>query len=360
MLLERQLTDISGLADILAQYAASHDKDGSFPAEAFAELGRRGLLRTPPLGDIKELLALLVEVGQGDLNAGRIYEGHVNAVWLVETYGSRQTREVARKALDGGGIFGVWNTDLPRNPLELNDNHLQGSKNFASGVDGLSHAIVTVTRDDARHMILAPLDGLPVDRSWWKPVGMRSSGSHVVDFTGLKVEDHFRIGSPDDYIAQPWFSAGALRFLAVQTGGMKAVFTIALDHLTKTNRAENPFQAHRIARMADAVETALLWLSRCADLWTKAKAQNTPESAAKLLASVNAARGAVERSALDVLTFAEQAIGAAGMIAPHPFERVMRDLRTYLRQPNPDGAASAFAGAVVAGEWQPMMLGVTK
>ena len=345
------------LADVLARHAPRHDGDGSFPSEAFGELGRRGVLGAPPLEDIRQLLALLVDIGQGDLNAGRIYEGHVNAVWLLETYGSEQARDYTQNALAEGGIFGVWNTDLPSMPLELQGERLQGAKNFASGVDGLSHAIVTVTQEDGRHMILAPLDGLPVDRSWWKPVGMRSSGSHVVDFSGMLVEEHFRIGAPDDYIAQPWFSAGAVRFLAVQTGGMKAVAAIALDHLTASGRADNPFQAHRIARMAEAVETALLWLARCADLWDEAKALQTPAAYAKLMASVNAARGVIERSALDVLTEAEQAIGAAGMISPHPFERVMRDLRTYLRQPNPDGAATAFAASVVSKEWETMSLG---
>ena len=29
------------------------------------------------------------------------------------------------------------------------------------------------------------------------------------------------------------------------------------------------------------------------------------------------------------------------MIAPHPLERLIRDLRTYLRQPNPDAALAA-------------------
>jgi hypothetical protein len=41
------------------------------------------------------------------------------------------------------------------------------------------------------------------------------------------------------------------------------------------------------------------------------------------------------------------------MIAPHPFERQLRDLRTYLRQPNPDAALSAVGVAVSDGFWAP-------
>jgi hypothetical protein len=40
-------------------------------------------------------------------------------------------------------------------------------------------------------------------------------------------------------------------------------------------------------------------------------------------------------------------------MAPHPLERLMRDLRTYLRQPNPDGALASIGAAVTNGVWLP-------
>lgn len=352
-------TDLQQLSRHIAQYAPDHDRDGSFPREAFAEFARLGLLAGPPIarGDMARLLSVLVAIGEGDLSAGRIFEGHVNSVWLIETFGNAETRHMATSALAAGAIFGVWNTDAPGAPLQLVDGSLTGKKNFSSGVDGLSHAIVTVTEPDGRRMILVPLQDLPVDRSWWNPVGMRASGSHIVDFTGLPVAPPYLIGEPDDYVTQPWFSAGAIRFLAVQTGGMKAVLSIALDHLRKTGRADNPYQGHRLARMGAAVETALLWLERCAAVWTETERLGTEAAHARLMATANGARGVIEALALEVLTEAEQAIGAAGMIAPHRFERVMRDLRTYLRQPNPDGAAMAFGTAIADGSWVPHSFG---
>lgn len=351
--------DLQDLSSHIAQFSVDHDRDGSFPHEAFAEFSRRGLLANPPVrkGDMANLLGLLVAIGEGDLSAGRIFEGHVNSVWLIETFGDPHTRAMAKTVLDNGAIFGVWNTDVPGSPLELVDGVLRGRKNFSSGVDGLSHALVTVTEPAGRRMILIPLQGVPVDRSWWHPVGMKSSGSHIVDFSNLPIAVHDLVGKPDDYVTQPWFSAGAMRFLAVQTGGMKAVFAIALDHLRQAGRTDNPYQGHRLARMGAAVETALLWLGRCANAWTDAERLGTADVYTRLVATTNGARGVVEALALDVLTEAEQAIGAAGMIAPHRFERVMRDLRTYLRQPNPDGAAMAFGMAIADGRWQPSYVG---
>ena len=66
--------------------------------------------------------------------------------------------------------------------------------------------------------------------------------------------------------------------------------------------------------------------------------------------TVDAARAATERAALDVLERVERAVGARGLLAPEPFAALVRDLRMYLRQPAPDLAISrvgrdAFARA---------------
>lgn len=329
-----------------------------FPAAPFAVLRDAGFAARPPIGrgQMPELLRLLVAVGRGDLSTGRIFEGHLNACWLIATFGSGRQQAALVDSLDAGGLLGVWNTDAPDAPLRLEGDTLIGMKNYASGVDGLSHAIVTVTNDQGRKMLLVPLANLPVDRSWWQPVGMKASGSHIVDFTGLRVSDDNFIGNADDYIGQPWFSAGAVRFLAVQLGGVHSIFDIARTHLGKTGRADNPYQAHRLARMGAAVETGYLWLERLGQGWLAAERDADPATAAYLMAGVNGARLAIEQLALEVLTLAEQAIGAAGMIAPHPFERQMRDLRTYLRQPNPDGAAAHFGASIAHGSWTPGQL----
>jgi alkylation response protein AidB-like acyl-CoA dehydrogenase len=349
-------TRLASLSETIARHAAERDADGAFPREAFAELAALGLLSDPPVEDgaMRPLLRLLAAVGRADLSVGRIYEGHVNACWLIGRHATPAQREHYAGIAGRGGTFGVWNTDAPNDPLRLEAGRLAGKKTFASGAGGLSHAIVTVTEKEGRRMIVVPTRGLPVDRSWWRPLGMRASGSHVVDMTGLVVEPSWFLGGPDDYIRQPWFSAGAIRFLAVQVGGMHAVFDAAAAHLRATGRADNPHQSHRLARMGVAVESGYLWLGRAADAWSAAAADAPADAPERYLeATANGARLAVETAAMTVLEEAEKAIGAAGMIAPHPFERLMRDMRTYLRQPNPDGAAAAFGEAIATQAWAP-------
>lgn len=350
--IERELISLSHRIGLQAEH---YDDRSTFPSDAFEILRSARLTSQPPVGrgEIQRLLKFLTAIGRGDLNTGRIYEGHVNACWLIVNYGSAQQRLELRDLLDQGKLFGVWNTDAPVDPLHIVNGRLQGKKNFASGADGLSHAIVTVIAEGGRQMLLVPLHGLPVDRTWWRPVGMKASGSHIVDFTGVSVTPSMLIGQPDEYIAQPWFSAGAMRFLAVQLGGMIGIYETARNHLIRTKRANNPYQAHRLARMGTAAETGHLWIRRLGDAWLAAESKPSESNAQFLVASVNGARVAIEAAGMAVLAEAEQAIGAAGMIAPHPFERQMRDLRTYLRQPNPDDAAAQFGASIASGCWAP-------
>ena len=180
---------------------------------------------------------------------------------------------------------------------------------------------------------------------------MRASGSHIVDFSGLEVASEWLLGKPDSYLDPPWFFAGAIRFVAVHVGGMHAVFDVATEHLRQTARIRDPYQVHRIARMGAAVASGYCWLDRAAREWAVVAAGDAPSGA--LMATVNAARHVVEAAALSVLEDAERGVGAAGLLAPHPLERLVRDLRTYLRQPNPDDALASLGTAIADGAWAP-------
>ncbi|MBZ8133396.1 acyl-CoA dehydrogenase family protein [Afifella sp. IM 167] len=348
--------DLDALACEIARHGARHDEDGSFPAEGFAALGRAGLLSGPLLSAarMEDLLFLVAAAGRGDLNVGRIFEGHVNALQLLELYGTGAQQRRYQAEASEGALLGVWNTDRPDDPLRLEAGVLAGAKNFASGVDGVSHAIVTVEIEGGRQMLIVPVAGRPVDRSWWKPLGMKASGSHIVDFTGYRPRADEFLGAPGDYVRQPWFSAGAIRFAAVHLGGAHAVAECARTHLSRTGRAANPYQAHRLGEMARLVEGGYGWLTRAGAAWREGCTGKTGEAGhERAVASANAMRGAIEELSMQVLALAEQAVGAAGMVKPHPLERLIRDLRTYLRQPNPDGALAALGEAYASGAFQP-------
>lgn len=334
--------------------AAAADRERRFPSAAFDALRGCGLVADPPIAqdEVGRLLDMLAEIGEADLSVGRVYEGHVNAMLLLRRHGTAAQKERLARVTGEGGVLGVWNTDVQGDPVRLDGTMLAGRKNFSSGVDGLSHAIVTAACGGARQMVLAPLADLPVDRAWWQPLGMRASGSHIVDFTGLTVEPDWLLGAPDDYVGEPWFSAGAIRFAAVQVGGMRAIFDEALLMLRRSGRSADPYQRQRIGRMSIAVQTGHLWLGKAAGAW-RAIGSDGNGHAARAIAAANATRSAVEVAALSLIEEVERGIGFPAFMAPHPLERMTRDLRTYLRQPNPDGALASLGSAVADGHWTP-------
>lgn len=55
-----------------------------------------------------DVLELLWEIGAYDLSVGRIFEGHVNALLLVDTYGSDdQKQRYFEEAANGGIVRGM-------------------------------------------------------------------------------------------------------------------------------------------------------------------------------------------------------------------------------------------------------------
>jgi alkylation response protein AidB-like acyl-CoA dehydrogenase len=331
--------------------APARDRDGRFPTAAFEALRRLGVTSRPPLAvdETQRLLRTLAAVGRGDLSAARIFEGHVNALLLIRLFASEAQRKFYASRASSGDLFGIWNTDVPGEAVTLEGNTLRGKKNFASGVDGINHALITAQTTSGRQLVIVSTAGLDVDRSWWQPLGMKASGSHVVNFQDVVLAERQLIGAPDDYLKEPWFSGGAIRFAAVHVGGMHAVLDIAVAHLSETQKSKNPHQQHRLGDMGVRIGAGYALLDHAAKVWSAIGQVSDNE----VIASLSASRLVIERSALDVLELAERSVGAAGMIAPHPLERQLRDLRTYLRQPNPDAALASVGAAVANGIWDP-------
>jgi len=77
-----------------------------------------------------------------------------------------------------------------------------------------------------------------IDRSVWKPIGMRCMGSFKADFGQCIVRPPDLVGRADDCYREPAFSAGAVRFAAVQQGGIEAVFDATRDFLRRLKRTD--------------------------------------------------------------------------------------------------------------------------
>lgn len=297
-----------------------------------------------PGEDARALLDVLRLIGRVDLSLGRVFEGHVNGLQLVATYGTPDQEQAMRAAAAAGALFGVWATEpmpgltiVETSPSEW---RLDGRKSFATGAGKVDHALVTATREDGSKQLVnvdLTAEKHRADTDGWRVRGMRGTISGVFDFSGLTLRRDDLIGDPDDYQTEPRFSAGAWRFTAVQLGAIEGLARHLRDHLVASGKGADPIQR---ARFAACVANA-----RSAGEWVRRAAQIAESQSDDAVAFVLMTRGVVEEAGLAMMEAAARAVGTTAFFTGNPIDRITRDLGLYLRQPVPDQARDRAAGA---------------
>ena len=339
------------------------DKQGVFPIEEFQLIAAAGLLIAPlsrrlgglglgfETGHTEELLMLLKEIGRANLVVGRIYEGHVNGLQLIQTFGTPEQIKAYATDVRNNKIFGVWNAEAQDGvkiiPTNNGKYRLEGSKTFCTGCGYVERPFVNGKLPDGSwQMCIVPMEKVETvaDANWWQPAGMRATVSYKVDFTGVEVGQESLLAQPGDYFRQPWLSGGVVRFAAVQLGGAEALFDATRQYLQKLERTGHPHQQERLGRMAIAIESGTLWLKGAADVIDNyapvfgGYADDERSPALKLVAYANMVRTAIEQICMDTIQLSQRSIGTLGLLPPEPAERIIRDLSLYLRQPAFDAA----------------------
>jgi alkylation response protein AidB-like acyl-CoA dehydrogenase len=311
--------------------------------------------------DAPRMFSILVALGRGDLSVARLYEGHVNALQLIARLGTPKQVDLVSECASSGGLLGVWGADHPTAPARitpLSDGfRLTGKKTFVSGAHRLAFALIAAkTADKKTQLILLPRSEYEerFDSSWWRPFGMQATDSFALDLDDIAIGSAELIGQPGDYETQPFFGAGAIRFVSAQLGGALAVWDATRDHLGATGRYENPHQAARLGQMVAELEGAF---SSVENLYARAASAIQWESVppcdnAHLRA--DAARVIVEGISERVIALAIRSVGCAGLMDDHPLSSAVRDLMVYLRQPAPDAALTRLGTHACSGSYRPV------
>ena len=340
--------------DRIAEIVVSGENQNTFPEREFSVIKDEGLLEIVLPGrdltfdnnNTAQLLHLLKKAGSASLPVGRIFEGHINALYLLHLFGTDQQKDFYfNEVAIFKKISGVWNSQGSQG-VKIHDKGdgnyiLEGGKIFCSGAGWLDFPIITgeLISENKRgwQMCILNKQNLAFAKSnsdFWNPMGMLESVSYKMDFTGIELTDDDLLGPPDAYYGQPYYSGGAIRFAAVQLGAAEAMYNAAQSFLKKTNRTNDSFQKARMGEIAFLIETGNLWIDAAgkkADEWT-----NQPEDAEKMVTYANMMRSIIEEVCLRCMQLAERSVGSAGFLKPNPIERIHRDLTVYLRQPAPD------------------------
>ncbi len=352
----RLITRARELADELA--ARPNLGLNTAPERELARFAQLGLLTAPlptALGGLglgiepgthTAMLRLLAIVGGADLALGRIFEGHLNGILLVHRYGT--PAQLARLADDTrqGLISGVWNTG-GATPLLIHQIpegfRFEGIKTFATGAAFVKRPIITaelIEKDQSRgwQMTMPRMDTLSpsLDRSFWHPLGMESSESFQIDLTHSVIAPDDLIGAPGDFYRDPMFYGGTIRFASVQAGAVLRLHAMFAAWLDERSRAEDPYQVARLGEVAIAAQACVLWIEKAAAVAENCFYSTEKADVERMHECADMTRTSILRLATRVIQLVTEGVGAHGLLQPFRFERVLRDLIMYLRQPAPD------------------------
>lgn len=355
------------LAKQFAQRADEYDRMSTFPEADFEDLLSAGLnaptvpvefggLGLGPLRRRSRLLWMMTaELAKVDLSLARCWEGHANGLMLIDALGSdAQRAQWFAGVVERGEKWVVWSGEpqapkpgeLRRFGTTLNRTEdgwvIDGTKAFATSATGADWAILMVNPagpGGARQaggagsllMLACPLahPSVTTDASWWDPIGMRATASHVVRFDHTPIPDAWAIGAPGAFLAEGWNSALMPHYAASFLGAAEGAYDYALDYLRRQAKGDDPYVQRRAGQMAVDLQTGHLWLSHVAELWDSGEREHARLAGAQ-------ARQLIEHLALATVDNAIRACGARCLIRPSPVERILRDLTFYVRHDNND------------------------
>lgn len=374
------LEELSSLAEIFAQRADAYDRAASFPTEDFDDLVAAGLhaptvprahggLGLGPIhGDTHALWLMTKQLAAADLSLARCWEGHTNSLVLIDALGSEaQKSRWFNGVVRHGEKWVAWSGE-PRAPKpgevqrfgttvrrEGEGWVVDGTKVFATSATGADWAILLVDTagpGGARHstsgggagvlMLACELadPSVSIDGSWWDPIGMRATVSHMVRFDQTFIPDSQRIGEPGDYLRQGWQTAFIPHYAASFLGAAEAAHRYAVEYVTRQDKGADPYVQQRVGAMAVAVETGQLWLKHVAELWDSGEMLEARMAGSR-------ARHLMEHLALDTLNHCVRACGARCLVKPSPVERIQRDLLFYVRHDNDDHILATIGRSVL-------------
>lgn len=322
--------DPEALYALLEASAAPEDAGHRSIGKSLAHLRQAGWLLDDGAVDPRLSATRLRRVAAVNLSVGRLWEGHMNALYLALVHGDARSAAQVAALVKGGALLGVWGADGETPVVPGADGTaLTGTKVYASGLGTVTHAVVTVSSGSRVRLGLVDVrDMSRADTSVWRMQGMRATASGRYDFEGIPLCDILWLGGPGDYLNEPHFVGGVWRIAALQIGAAAGLLDAASSVLRERGRLEAPAQMARLSSCAIRVLAASALTNRAA-MTAMPGASYAPSDVAAISA---AARLSTEETALDAIRTVEQCLGLSHFEDDAATGRKARDLAVYLRQ----------------------------
>jgi alkylation response protein AidB-like acyl-CoA dehydrogenase len=203
-----QVVRAAKLAGVIAERAAAHDSDASFPFENFADLAKAGLLAlTVPtaLGGAgagaRDTTRVLGIIGKADPSTALVLSMHyINHLVMARSprWPTRLSRKLAKETVEGVALINALRVEpelgsparggLPATIARRTETgwRLSGRKIYSTGAPILKWYLVWARTDEpetrvGQFLVPAGLPGTRIEETW-NHLGLRASGSHDIIF----------------------------------------------------------------------------------------------------------------------------------------------------------------------------------
>lgn len=312
-----------------------------------AELGFLGMMVDEKYGggqmDTLSYVLALEEISKIDNSCSVIMSVNNSLVlWGLQEYGTEAQKQKYIPALAKGEVLGAFCLSEPEagsdatsqatTAIDMGDHYLlNGTKNWiTNGGKASVYLVIAQTNRELGHrginafIVERGMPGFEVAKKEDK-LGIRSSDTHTLLFTNVKVPKENRIGE-DGFgfkFAMKTLAGGRIGIAAQALGIAAGAYELALEYSKQRKAFGTEICNHQIiqfklADMAMQIEAARLLVYKAAVLKDQGKDYNTASAMAKLYASEVAMKHTVE---------AVQIHGGYGFVKEYHVERLMRDAK---------------------------------
>ncbi|MEL6968646.1 MAG: acyl-CoA dehydrogenase [Bacteroidota bacterium] len=326
------------------------DSKMEFPTEQvrqMGELGFLGMMVDPEYDgggmDTLSYVLAMEEMSKIDNSCSVLMSVNNSLVcWGLETYGTEEQKRKYLPKLATGEWIGSFCLSEPEagsdatmqrtTAVDMGDHYLlNGTKNWiTNGGSSSLHLVIAQTNPELKHrginvfIVESSWDGVTVGAKEDK-LGIRSSDTHTILYTDVKVPKENRIGE-DGFgfkFAMKTLSGGRIGIAAQALGIAGGAYELALAYAQEREAFGKPIAKHqaiafKLAQMATDIEAAKMMVYRAAWLKDNGLDYNQASAMAKLYASEVAMKHTVE---------AVQIHGGYGFVKEYHVERLMRDAK---------------------------------
>ncbi len=334
----------------IASSAVERDKTGEFPYEIvkkLGELGFLGMMVDPKWGgsglDCVSYVLAMEEVSKVDASCSVIMSVNNSLVcWGIETYGNDEQKARILTPLASGKVIGAYCLSEPgvgsdaaqqatKARKDGNDWIIDGAKNWITNGTSAQYYIVFAQTDETKGykgvtaFILEK--GMPGFEMGLKEdkLGIRSSDTCSLSFTGVRIPDTNRLGEDGQgfKIAMETLNGGRIGIAAQALGIASGAYEKAIKYTFERQafgKPINQLQAiqFKLADMAVKIEAARLLILQAARKKDAHESYIKEAAMAKLYAST---------IAMEVANEAIQIHGGYGYVREYLVERALRDAK---------------------------------